>query len=508
MSANYFPKQRFLMNLLHRFTIFLTFALALGIRLYDLTDPPFDFHSTRQFRSAVIARGMYYARLSTIPSQQRELAIDQWHGEQQLELPMIEWVAALTYHLPGGEALWKARLLSSLFWLSGGLALYFLAIELSSPVAALIGVLLYLFLPYGIIASRSFQPDPLMVALTVFAVWRLYCWYQTRAWRDALLAGALSGLAVLSKAVALFPIGGVAFALLFIDRDWKKSLQDSQTWGFGLLALAPGTVYYGYGLFIARFLQGQAKQSFLPHLWLDPVYYVRWVNQAVDTTGFAALWIGVISILLWQTKTARVLTTGWWTGYIIYGLAFPYHTMTHDYYQLPLIPIAALSLTPAIHLIIRQLVKNGISKWGQGALATIIAGAVLFQVWNARTELARKSYLSDAKEWSRFQTIIPPDRMVVALVQAYGYPLKYYGWVNAALWATTGDINLRELSGKSPEDIEEKRWSQLEGMDWFLVTNFNEFNRQPDLQEFLTTNFMVFDEGEGYVIFDLNAPLK
>ena len=494
------------MNWLHRFALFLAFALALGIRLYDLTDPPFDFHSTRQFRSAVIARGMYYAGMDTAPKARRATAIQQWHDEQQLEPPILERLVALTYQLPGGEALWKARLLSSSFWVLGSIALYALAKELSSPVTALISTLVYLFLPYGIIASRSFQPDSMMVMLTVFAAWQLYRWHLTRTWRDVLLAAIISGLAILTKAVALFPIGGAAIAFLFFDRDWEKSLRDSQTWVFGLLALGPGVAYYAYGLFIAGFLQGQAKQSFLPNLWLDPTYYARWVNLVVDTIGFAALWIGVVGILLWQSKTARILMAGLWAGYVVYGLAFPYHIMSHDYYQLPLIPIIALSLTPSISLIVRQLAQNGISRWVQGGVAMIVASAVLFQTWNVRIELARKSYQSDAREWSRFQTIIPPDRMVVALVQAYGYPLEYYGWVDAELWSTTGDINLRELAGKSQDEIEQKRWEQLKGMDLFLVTNFNEFNRQPELKEYLE-GFEIFSEGSGYVVYDLKRPL-
>ena len=36
------------------------FLAGLGIRLYDLTDLPLDFHPTRQLRSAIIARGIYY----------------------------------------------------------------------------------------------------------------------------------------------------------------------------------------------------------------------------------------------------------------------------------------------------------------------------------------------------------------------------------------------------------------------------------------------------------------
>jgi hypothetical protein len=34
-------------------------ALGIVLRLINVTDPPLDFHPTRQLRSAIIARGMY-----------------------------------------------------------------------------------------------------------------------------------------------------------------------------------------------------------------------------------------------------------------------------------------------------------------------------------------------------------------------------------------------------------------------------------------------------------------
>ncbi len=40
--------------------ILLVIVVGFGIRLLDLTDPPMDFHGTRQLRAATIARGMYY----------------------------------------------------------------------------------------------------------------------------------------------------------------------------------------------------------------------------------------------------------------------------------------------------------------------------------------------------------------------------------------------------------------------------------------------------------------
>ena len=45
------------------FVLLILLGLGIYIRLYDLTDPPLDFHPTRQLRSAIIARSMYYRSL-------------------------------------------------------------------------------------------------------------------------------------------------------------------------------------------------------------------------------------------------------------------------------------------------------------------------------------------------------------------------------------------------------------------------------------------------------------
>jgi hypothetical protein len=103
------------------------FGLGLWIRLYDLKDPPLDFHPTRQLRSAIIARGMYYRALPAGQGWQRERAVDQLEGHELIEPFVFESIVADTYRLIGSEQLWVARIYASLFWLIGGLALYFLA---------------------------------------------------------------------------------------------------------------------------------------------------------------------------------------------------------------------------------------------------------------------------------------------------------------------------------------------------------------------------------------------
>ena len=64
---------RSLFGRFHTLALLVIFIAALGIRLYDLTDLPLDFHPTRQLFSALKARGMYYETLPNAPAEQREL---------------------------------------------------------------------------------------------------------------------------------------------------------------------------------------------------------------------------------------------------------------------------------------------------------------------------------------------------------------------------------------------------------------------------------------------------
>ena len=45
-------------------------------------------------------------------------------------------------------------------------------------------------------------------------------------------------------------------------------------------------------------------------------------------------------------------------------------------------------------------------------------------------------------------------------------------------------------------------------MSYFLVTDFEEFNQQPELKERLFSSYPVSAEGDGYLIFDLKNPIQ
>jgi 4-amino-4-deoxy-L-arabinose transferase-like glycosyltransferase len=482
------------------------FTLALAIRFYDLTDPPFDFHPTRQWRSVLIARGMYFQNLETVPDWQRETAVAQWKREAIIEPPVLEVLAVGVYHLIGSEQLWVARAISSVFWVLGGAAVLLFGREIGALYGGALAAVYFLFLPYGMVASRTFQPDPLMVALIAGSFWAAARWHTRPSLRSAVLLGLLAGAAVFVKTVAVFILGGALIGLVLASKGLRQALRDRQVWIIGSLAVLPTGIYYLYGLFINGFLRQQMNLRFFPEMWRDPAFYIRWVEMSTDIAGFSITLAALVGVFLLRDRALRGLALGAWLGYAAYSFTFPFHTITHDYYQLPLIPIVAMTIVPVAGLLFAAVESRENRRTIQAVLALVVLAAVLFKAWDTRVILAREDFRIAETEWARFQDIIPPGKKVVAITKAYGMPLAYYGWVNASIWLNDSDAELRALAGQSQEMIQNKRLNQLEGKDLFLITNFSEFERQEGLSEFLYSSYEVFEEGSGYLIFDLNQP--
>jgi hypothetical protein len=113
----------------------------------------------RQYHSLVIARGMYYAHLTTVPAWQRNMAVAEWKGEGLIEPPIMEGIVALTYTLTGVQA-WMGRLYASLFWLIGGFAIWLLAKEMSMRYGGIIALAYFLFVPFAVTVTLPLGEIP------------------------------------------------------------------------------------------------------------------------------------------------------------------------------------------------------------------------------------------------------------------------------------------------------------------------------------------------------------
>jgi 4-amino-4-deoxy-L-arabinose transferase-like glycosyltransferase len=491
-----FPKRSWLTTVL----LAVLFVAGLGIRLYDLTDLPNDFYMVRQYHSLLIARGMYYQNLANVPEWQREAAVAQWKNEGLIEPPIMEGLVALTYHLTGVQD-WMGRLYASLFWLAGGLGLWLLAREMNLRAGGIIAVAYFLFVPFGVTASRAFLPDALMVAMIAWSLWGLMRWEGRRTWGSAVLAGLLMGLAILVKSNAAFLLLGAAAGLVLSRANWKRIFADKQTWVVAGITAFPTIVYYIYGFLTAN-LGSQFSLRFFPSYWKDPSFYGRWLFMAAGFAGFAAMFAALTGILFYSTNRQRFTAIGLWVGYIALGFTFPYHFLTHDYYHLPLIAVVAFGLIPVADFLVRKVTESP-GRLKRTAFVAILFLGVFMQMWVSRNTLAASNYRADMKYYQDLGNLIGHDKSVVEVSGDYGYRLAYFGWVNGTYWPSTMDVNVRELAGQSGPDFAAEFAQYAAGKDLFVITSLDELNRQPELQKYLADHYPVQAQGEGYLIYNL-----
>jgi 4-amino-4-deoxy-L-arabinose transferase-like glycosyltransferase len=502
-------------------TLFLLFGVALAIRLYDITDLPLDFHPTRQLFSAVKARGMYYETLPDVPEWQREFAVQQWKTKVTIEPELLERLAAYIYRYTG-EQLWIPRLISSLFWLVGGIFVYLLARDMLSVDGAVLALAFYLFVPYGIFASRSFQPDPLMVALIVAFWWLIYRWANSplpggegpgeapdkgvrAGWKWAILAGLTGGLAIFVKFVAAFLVIGGALGFLLGRFKLRELLRNPQVWMLGVLGVLPGGAWIIYGKFVAGLFGGDMSGRFIPSLLASPLFYVQWQAKAAVVAGGIGIMLGLLGMFIIREKGRRAFLFGIWGAYLVFGLYFNYHISTHDYYSLPLIAIVALSLAPLGDWFFARLTGAG-PGWVRSAILVVLMYGLFSTVWVVRNEMKSVDYRPQAAYWAEIREALRGQGSVVALTEDYGNRLTYWGWRKATLWPSYGDLYQADVRGNR-RDIEKLFTEMAAQKTYFLVTDLEDFAKQKDLQALLA-GYPVLVQGDGYMIYDLQRPLE
>jgi len=275
--------------------IILAFLLGAGAfpRFSDLSAPLLDFHPTRQLFGAIKARGIYYQDLPGAPEWQKNLAVRQYAAEATIEPPLLEQFTARLYTI-FGEQTGIPRALSASFWLLAAPFLFMLSRNLTGSTPAAAGSLaFYLLLPYAVTASRSFQPDPLMVALVILFWWGMENWCRNPSWKWTILSGLAGGMAIFVKLPAAFFVIGGAIGMIIAHPGLKKTLKLPKTWAVVILGLLPPAAYLFYGTYVDRFLGQQFAGRFYPELWISPSFYLRWFLKLENVASI--IWIALAS---------------------------------------------------------------------------------------------------------------------------------------------------------------------------------------------------------------------
>jgi hypothetical protein len=255
------------------------------------------------------------------------------------------------------------------------------------------------------------------------------------------------------------------------------------------LMITPALVYYLWGF-------GETDSASFLHWtiltrWqelLTPSFYMRWSVNLEEILGLVLVIAALIGSLV-TTPRNQALLWGFWGGYLIFGLFFPYHIITHDYYHLPLVALISLSLMPLVDLIIGIVAKNG--KFAQITLVAVLVMFFAYNGWVGRSIIVGQDYGDHPEFWRTVGETIPANAKSIGLSQDYGMRLMYYGWRTFTPWSNNAE----------PEVLPEF----AERYSYFVVTAKNQMSEP--LTQYLGTHYPIHAEGIGYIIFDLTAPL-
>jgi hypothetical protein len=377
--------------------------LAVVVRLIHLEQPFIDPWSWRQSDVAAIARNYFENGFHFSRPQ-----ID-WAGNAKgyvgTEFPILPFAAALCYRLTGIQE-WVGRIQGVIFF-AAALPFFFLLVRrLCGEVAAVWATFFYAFAPLSIVASRVFMPDVPSLSLALAGMYFFLDWIE-RNDRRALIASALlislslliklptavTGLPLLYLAVAAVYQGGALSKRLSENNGapeaatpWKDEggsrrppLRDLVTglfarwelWLFALITLAPSAIWYWHAHRIA--------EKFYPYHFFGGggfrIMSAAWYWKIAEQTALSSLTSLLSAVAL---IGAFVVAPGkyrwtfhWWLAAMVAFIFFAGWGNRHQWYQLPLVPIAAVFAGSACQGVALRLGSHRMVK----ALVSILLGA-------------------------------------------------------------------------------------------------------------------------------------
>jgi 4-amino-4-deoxy-L-arabinose transferase-like glycosyltransferase len=483
--------------------LILLFIAGFAVRLYKITMPPLDFHPTRQYNNAIIARQLY---CNTLKAPE-----DRWkHGfynvdDLFLEPPVSEMTAVLAYRIAGCENLALPRIISSIFWLAGAAALYCALRRISGRTGAFFGAFLFLFMPFSIASSRCFMPDPLMVSALCFYILAIFRYIEKPSAGNLALSLVTAAIAVFLKGMSVFiVIGGAGMMLLYralTERRWKEGV-----FTFALfLAMTSIPVSLYAALFLGGRFGGRLFGRFLPSLTFTLIPYAGWLNMLDIALGVVFVAMALLALATVR-GAVRFALAGMLIGYAAFALVFNFHCATHDYYHMPLIPVVCVLAGAFIGRTV-SLFEAYAGTRASAVITACMTGILLLAfVTEGAPRISAQECVSQISLAEEMGCAVNHSRNTILLAPYYGDLIKYYGWVEGSPWPDSRDLQYWEWEGEKLKDPRELllRWIERRHVKYFIATDVKELEKQHELAEFMDSNYKALLKRDDAVIYDLS----
>jgi len=457
-------------NLLKLIISLIIFTVTFIPRLYKINNPVADWHSWRQADTAAVARNFAQGRFNLLYPQSDSLMalnLQRLPNPDRLfinEFPFYNAIVAVLYQQFGVHEAY-ARLVSVGFASLGAVFLFWLAKDLFGSKIALVTGLFYAFNPYNIYYGRVIMPDPIFVSLSIIS---LYLFVNFKF----ILFSFVFALAMLVKPYAIF--------ILLPCFYWAVVSHKLKQFCLALLSLLPFLLWrYHYSLhpeanFDTTWLFNRTNIRFSGAFfrWL---IYDRLNRLIFATGGFVLLIIGVLRSYL-DKKKALIFV--WLFSVTAYMTIFAMGNVTHDYYQLPLLPVGSILVAFGFWAIIDQA-KTPLSKWLNPVIALVLLILSFAFGWYEIRGFFNINHPEIVAAGQAVDRLTPQDALVIAAYNsdpAFLYQTNRHGWPDGV-------------------DIEAK---VKQGATHYVSVNYD------NVAQYLEAKCPVLEKTDSYIIIEIN----
>lgn len=418
--------------------LILIVLLALALRLYKINNPVLDWHSFRQADTASVTREYVkhginilvprYHDLSNIQSGQLNL-----EGYRMVEFPFINaFIAWLVLTFPWLGIDMTSRTISVLFSLGTIVWLFYLVKRYSGAKVAYLSALMVAVLPFSVYYSRVILPEPAMLFFLVFALAAYLNWTTSRYWGWYLTALLSLIFALLLKPFVVF------FTPILLAITWAEyGFNYKKGWPVLPLIVISGLPFLWWRYWIQQFPSGipatnQLLNDFDGHpMRFRPAWFrVLGYERLIKLISGIALFIFFPFSIFKLDKKELAIYGSWWLGVLAYFSVFAAGSVRHDYYQVIMIPIVAITIARGIVITEQLLAKYLPGHLPMVVLIGVIVTGILISAYQVKGfyQINHYEYLEAGAAADR---LLPPDAKIIA--QANGDTLFLYqtnrtGW--------------------------------------------------------------------------------
>jgi len=470
------------------------FIISFIPRLYRLDNPVADWHSWRQADTAAVSRNFIKERFNPLLPQFDSLNSLNGMSDQNpnryflAEFPLYNILTYPFYKLFGVNEMY-ARLVSVFFSSLTSVLLYLLVKQFSSKRSALLAGLFFGILPFSIYYGRVIMPDPLHIFFSVLTMLLVTYWINTSSRIWSVLAGLSYGATLLTKPYALVLILPIAY---LVFRKWGlKVFINKASYLFFFLAFVP---FLWWRWHIAAHPEGQFGTDWLfnaGNIRFTGAFF-RWIifdrmNRLVFATGgFVLFWLGLIR---GRNKKEGWFYYLWLISIFIYISIIAKGNVTHDYYQMPLLPIGCILMAKGFEFLL--MFGNGLKQRIVNFLLAI--GFVVLMLafgWYEVRGYFNINHWEIVHAGQAADKILPVDAKVIAPYDndsAFLYQTNRYGW-------TTGGLEIEKFVDRGADylisttlDEYTKKWiyacNIVEQSDEFVIVDLSNCNKNSESKQ-------------------------